>query len=101
MSASIEIRETDADKVSVKERTEEADFERLENRAFRKAENYIIRITEKTERQDVNKLIKNKFFTERTKTADKEKLIIFSENANFFSTFFFLKSRNSERMKRI
>ena len=73
------------------------DSEESESRVLEKAEVCIIKMTERIEKQDADKLIKNRFFIEKTRTADKEKLIIFSKNTSFFSILFFLKSRDSER----
>ena len=66
-----------------------------------KKKNCITEMTEKIRKQNVNKLIKNRFFIKKTRAADKKKLIIFSENASFLSTFFFLELRDLERMKKI
>src|SRR5438046_6192983 len=77
------------------------DSEKPESRVLEKAEVCIIRMTEEIREQNINKSIKNEFFIRRARTASKKKLIIFSENASLFSTFFFSKSRNSERMKKI
>ena len=82
------------------ERTEKANFRELENRTFRKAENYIIRITKRTEKWNADKSVKNEFFIRKTKTADKKKFIIFLKNASSFFMLFFSKSRNSERVKK-
>src|SRR5437762_2558118 len=75
-------------------------FRKSESRAFRKAEICIIKMIEKTERQNTDESVKNRFFTEKAKTMNKKKLIIFSENTSFFSTFLFSNSRDSEKMKR-
>ena len=100
MPAKERIRKADTNKLTVNKKTEKADFRKSENRASEKKENCIIRITEKTEKQNADESIKNDFFTEKTKTMSKKKLIISSENASFFSTLFFLKSKNSERVKK-
>ena len=100
MSARKKIRETDADKSTVNRRTEEADFRKSENKAFRETENCIIKMTEKIEKQNIDELIKNKFFIKKTETINKKKLIIFLENASFFSMLFFSESRDSEKVKR-
>ena len=88
MSAREEIRKTDTDKLTVNKRTEKANLKKSENKTFRKAENCIIKITEKIRKQNINKSVKNEFFIEKTETASKKKLIIFSENASFFYVFF-------------
>ena len=95
------IRKTDISKSAAKEKTEKADFRKLENRASEETENCIIKMTKRIRKQNTNKSVKNEFFIKRTEAADKEKLIIFSKNTSFFSILFFLKSRNSEEMKRI
>ena len=75
--------------------------EESESRASEEAEVCIIRVTKETEEQDVNKLVKNEFFIRRARTADKKEFIISSKNTSFLSILFFLKSRDSEKVKRI
>src|SRR5205809_5001606 len=101
MPARERIRKADVSKSVMNKKTEKTDSEKSENRAFKKSENCIIKMTEKIRKQNINKLIKNKFFTERTEAADKEKLIIFSENISFFSTSLFSESKNSKEMKKV
>src|SRR5947207_1806399 len=77
------------------------DFKKSESRAFREAEICITKMTEKIEKQNINKSIKNEFFIRKARTADKEELIISLKNANLLSTFFFSESRDSEKMKKV
>ena len=56
-------------------------FRESESRVSEEAEVCIIRMTEKIREWNINKSIKNRFFIKRARTADKEELIIFSENA--------------------
>ena len=91
------IRKADIDKSVMNERTEKTDFRKSKNRAFEEAENCIIKMTEKTKKQNINKSVKNKFFIRKTETVSKEELIIFLENINFFLCFF---SQNQEIQKK-
>src|SRR5436190_6711627 len=100
MPAREEIRRTDISKLIANKRTEKTDFRKSKNKTFKETENCITEVIEKIRKQNINKLIKNRFFIKKAETVSKEKLIIFSENISSFFTFFFLKSRNSERMKK-
>ena len=97
MSAREKIRRADINKSTANKKIEKADFRKSENRAFEKAKNCIIKMTEKTEKQNINKSVKNKFFIRKTETVSKEELIIFLENINFFLCFF---SQNQEIQKK-
>ena len=95
------IRKTDVNKLITNKRTEDTDFKKSENRTFREAEDCIIRMIKKTEEQNADESVKNKFFIKKTETTDKKKLIIFLENINSLFIFFFSESRDSEKVKKI
>ena len=72
MSARRRIRKADTDKSIVNKKTEKADSERLENRAFREAENCIIEITKKIRKWNVDKSVKNEFFIRKIQIMSKK-----------------------------
>ena len=73
-------------KRSEKAEIKDEDSEESESRVSEETEVCIIEMTEKIRKQNVNKLIKNKFS---------------DDDINFFSTAFFSESRNSEKMREI
>ena len=53
-------------------RTKKTDFRKSENRALKKAENCIIKMTKKIRKQDIDKSVKNRFFIRKTETVSKK-----------------------------
>ena len=77
MRRSVDMTLKESEEIKIKNKNSEES----ENKVSEETEICIIRMTEKTEKQNINKLIKNKFFIERAKAMSKKKTY------NFFKKY--------------